>query len=242
MLLKAAVNGARSRGEHPALPITPADLAVAALGVQEAGAGAVHLHVKDADGADTFDAQHLARVLRAVRPRCPGMPIGVTTGAWALSDPGERVAAIGAWTVLPDFASVNWHEDGADDVATALLARGVGVEAGLWHAEAVGAWTESPNRGRCLRILLELPDGLDQDATAAEAERLLGLLDTRSGVLLHGEGTSCWPALQLAADLGLDARIGLEDTLMMPNGSPAIDNADLVRHARDLIATLAGDR
>lgn len=38
--------------------------------------------------------------------------------------------------MLPDFASVNWHEDGADEVAAALLEIGVGVEAGLWHVDA----------------------------------------------------------------------------------------------------------
>jgi uncharacterized protein (DUF849 family) len=34
---------------------------------------------------------------------------------------------------------------------------------------------------------------------------------------------------------GLDARIGLEDTLVLPDGSVAIDNADLVRAALGLL-------
>jgi hypothetical protein len=54
----------------------------------------------------------------------------------SLPDPSERVAAIEAWTTLA-AASVNWHEDGADEVAAVLCGRGVGVEAGLRHAEAV---------------------------------------------------------------------------------------------------------
>lgn len=219
--------------------------------VTAAGARAVHLHVKDEEGADTFDAGRLARVLEVVRARCPGVPIGVTTGAWVLPDAEERVAAIGGWTTLPDFASVNWHEDGADEVAAALLGRGVGVEAGLWHGEGVEAWRDSPYRDRCLRVLLELPDGLDEAGTAAEAERMLDLLGcdraasaagTERGahglpVLLHGEGTSCWPALRIAADLGLDTRIGLEDTLVLPDGAPAGSNAELVAHARQVVTS-----
>lgn len=70
---------------------------------------------------------------------------------------------------MPAFASVNWHEDGAEAVAQALLERGVGVEAGLWHADGVDAWLGSAHRERCCRVLIELPDGLDQAATEAEA-------------------------------------------------------------------------
>jgi uncharacterized protein (DUF849 family) len=251
MLLKACVNGARSRADHPALPVTAVDLAADVDAVREAGAGAVHLHAKDEDGTDTLDGTRLAEVLGAVRAWCPGMPVGVTTGAWAMPNVRERVAAIGAWTAVPDFASVNWHEDGADDVAAALLDRGIGVEAGLWNSDAVAAWQASPHRDRCLRVLLELPDGPDEAGTAAEALRLLekvqsdrpfpaGDMDRRwpnPPVLLHGEGTSCWPALRIAADLALDTRIGLEDTLVLPDGSPAESNAELIAHARQEIAS-----
>jgi len=250
VLLKACVNGVRRPGEHPALPVTPVELAMDVAAVWRAGAGAVHLHVKDPAGDDTFAHSELAAVLKAVRGAAPALPIGVTTGAWALPDPSERVAAIEAWTVLPGFASVNWHEDGADDVAAALLGRGVGVEAGLWHAEAVEAWLSSPHRDRCLRVLLELPDGLAEAEAQAEAGQLLR--QVRNGVrrnpaarlpiLLHGEGSSCWPALKEAARLGLDTRIGLEDTLELPDGSRAPDNATLVTVARELIPTIAGRR
>lgn len=230
MLLKACVNGARRPAEHPALPVTPAALARDVVRVVTAGAAAVHLHVKDSDGADTLGAAELAAVLLDVRAAAPGVPIGVTTGAWAAPQPGRRVAAIRSWTALPDFASVNWHEAGADHVAAALLDRGVGVEAGLWHTGAVTAWLASPHRDGCCRVLIELPDGLDPAGTRAEADRLLAQVGAAGGlpVLLHGEGTSCWPALRHAGALGLDTRIGLEDTLMLPDGSAAPDNAALV--------------
>jgi len=54
-------------------------------------------------------------------------------------------------------------------------------------------------------------------------------------VLLHGEGTSAWPALLLAGRLGLSTRIGLEDVLVLPDGAPAEDNAALVRAAHELL-------
>ena len=241
-LLKACLNGARRPGEHPALPVTPVQLAADVARVVAEGAGAVHLHVKDADGVDTLLPAGLTAVLTAVRTAAPGVPVGVTTGAWAEPDPDARVALIGAWTVLPDFASVNWHEAGAERVAAALLDRGVGVEAGLWHAEAVRAWLASPLRRRSLRVLVELPG----DARAAEdADELLALLGiddlgrTSEGipVLLHGEDRSAWPVLRLAARRGLATRIGLEDALELPDGSPAPGNAALVRAAREVLGS-----
>ncbi|WP_346540125.1 3-keto-5-aminohexanoate cleavage protein [Micromonospora sp. DPT] len=53
-------------------------------------------------------------------------------------------------------------------------------------------------------------------------------------VLLHGEGAAAWPVLAEAVRRGLDTRIGLEDTLGLPDGAPASDNAALVAAARAL--------
>ncbi len=235
MRMQACVNGSRLPGEHPALPVSAAELARDVAAVVAAGATSVHLHVKDDAGADTLDGAVIATVLPAVRAAAPGVPIGITTGAWAAPETAERLSRIRAWTVLPDAASVNWHEDGAEQVAVALLERGVAVDAGLWHAEAVAAWTASGLRDRCARVLLELPDGPDADGTHRLADELLALVGTGPPVQLHGEGSSTWPALRHAAALGLDTRIGLEDTLYLPDGSPAPDNAALVRAAAQLL-------
>ena len=240
-LLKACLNGPRTPEEHPALPVTPEQVAADVVRVVGAGAGAVHVHVKDDAGRDTFDGDRLVEVLRAVRA-VSDVPLGVTTGAWALPGLEDRVRAVEGWTALPDFASVNWHEDGADEVAAALLARGVAVEAGLWHEEGAAAWRGSPLRDRCLRVMLELQDGAGDRGTRAAAVALrgaVGPLAPGQQLLLHGEGSTCWPALELAAVWGLATRIGLEDTLTLPDGSPAPDNAALVDQARRLIAAVS---
>ncbi|WP_432483440.1 3-keto-5-aminohexanoate cleavage protein [Kineococcus esterisolvens] len=244
-MLKACVNGARGPGEHPALPVTPGELARDVAEVAAAGADAVHLHVKDAAGADTLDAAALAEVLAAVREAAPAVPVGVTTGAWALPDPVRRLAAIRSWersALLPDFASVNWHEDGADEIAGALLQLGIGVEAGIWHRAGAGTWLASVHRHRCVRVLLELPDGLAEPQVQHQAEQLLHLVERSHDdaarepqVLLHGEGATAWTALRLAGRWGLSTRTGLEDVLVLPDGSPAADNAALVSAARQLL-------
>jgi uncharacterized protein (DUF849 family) len=229
MLLKACLNGPRLPAEHPALPVTPGALADDARDVVAAGAGALHVHAKDASGADTLAAPAVAAVLTAVRARVPGTPVGVTTGAWAVPDPADRLAAIAAWRVLPDFASVNWHEPGAVEVARLLLDRGVGVEAGLWTEEAAAAWRAWPDRGRCLRVLVEVM------GDPADAGPLLAALGSAPvPVLLHGEGAAAWPVFRDAVRRGLDTRIGLEDVLVRPDGGTVTGNAELVRDALDL--------
>ena len=66
-LLKACLNGSRLPGAHPALPISPGEIAVAARAAVAAGAGAVHVHPKDHTGADTLAAEHVDATVRAIR-------------------------------------------------------------------------------------------------------------------------------------------------------------------------------
>ena len=148
-----------------------------------------------------------------MRHAVPGLPLGVTTGYWALPDEKQRYGAVEAWTVLPDFASVNWHEPGAEELAELLLSRGVGVEAGIFHAEAAATWAASEfapalhagdDRTAGRRRYRQRADDLLSQVMAAGSPAPL---------LLHGLDESCWPLLEHAGRRGLQTRIGLEDAL-----------------------------
>ncbi|MBI5338664.1 MAG: 3-keto-5-aminohexanoate cleavage protein [Mycolicibacterium rufum] len=233
--LKACINGARTPDEHPALPVTPDQLAADAVAAHAAGARAVHLHPKNADGVDSLLAPDVGAAVAAVRDAVPGLPLGVTTGYWALPDATQRLRAIDGWSVLPDFASVNWHEPGSPELAELLLSRGIGVEAGIFHAEAAQSWAASGVAAHCLRVMVEL--GADGDVTTAdEVLALASEADSPAPVLLHGLDDSCWPLLRHAGVRGLQARIGMEDTLTLPDGSRADGNAALVSAAVELLS------
>ena len=236
-MLQVCLNGARDRAECPQLPVTPDELAEAARQAVAAGAQDVHLHPKDPDGADSLDPAHVGAAVTAVRAAVPGVPVGVTTGAWAQPDPERRARLVRSWTVLPDHASVNWHEPGAAAVARALLERGVGIEAGIHSGtDALDHFLGRPGAHPVLRVLAEVTDP-DPLTAADTADALLAEVTARTTlpVLLHGEGAAAWPVLHLAATLGLDTRIGLEDVLLLPDGSPADDNTVLVRTARVML-------
>ncbi|MFQ6330966.1 3-keto-5-aminohexanoate cleavage protein [Nocardia sp. CWNU-33] len=234
MLLKACINGPRLPVDHPRLVAAPESVAAEARSAVEAGARAIHLHPKSDDGHDSLAGADVDRYVAATRAACPLVPVGITTGAWSAPVLADRLAAIDSWTTMPDFASVNWHEAGADEVAERLLERGVDVEAGIWHTDGLAKWLVSPHRSRCLRVLVEIPDIAEVDQIEAAAVELIQAVRAvlpHMPVLLHGEDRSAWPALHLAAQWGLDTRIGLEDTLCLPDGSPAQDNEQLIRVA-----------
>lgn len=237
-MLQVCLNGARTRQEYPSLPVSPDELAVEAARAVAAGAEDIHLHPKDAEGLDSLEPHVVAQAVSAVRRAVPpGVRIGVTTGAWAVPDPERRAALVRSWPVLPDHASVNWHEEGAETVAGALLDRGVGVEAGIYSGtDAAARFGASPLSGRVLRVLAEVTD---TDPVSAERAALTLVAELRSGrsaaVLLHGADGGAWPVLRVAARLGADVRIGLEDVLVLPDGSLAADNIALVQAARTLL-------
>jgi uncharacterized protein (DUF849 family) len=127
MLLKAAINGRRTRNEHPLVPITPCQQANDAACAVREGAGAIHVHPRDGNG-------------------------------------GESLAP--------------------DDVA------------------AITAIFED----------LDIPR------------------------FLHGCEALAWEFIALAGEACYDTRIGLEDTLTLPDGSRARDNGELVSAARKILS------
>lgn len=232
--VKACINGARTPEAHAGLPVSPPQLAAAAVAAHGAGAKAVHLHPKTADGVDSLAPDTVAAAVGAVRHALPGLPLGVTTGFWALPDPQKRLDAVESWTVLPDFASVNWHEPGSAELAQLLLNRGIGVEIGIFHAEAADSWARSEVAPHCLRVMIELgPDG--DTETADDLLARIRSAGSPAPILLHGLDDSCWPLLAHAGVRGLQTRIGLEDTLLLPDGSTAPGNAELVAAATDVL-------
>jgi len=145
-----------------------------------------------------------------------------------------------SWEILPDFASVNWHETGSVELAEHLLDRGVGIEAGLHTTESIAAWKRWPRRAATARVLLEVVEPLTAKSGLARARDLVDAFhpwESAVRVLLHSEDVASWTVLREAVRIGVDSRIGLEDTLFLPDGTRALGNGELVRAAVSLHAT-----
>ncbi|MFJ4979048.1 3-keto-5-aminohexanoate cleavage protein [Streptomyces coeruleorubidus] len=240
-MVQVCLNGPRTAADGTAVPLTPGSMAGSAADAVAAGATDIHVHPKTPCGRDTLSPRVLAETLSAIRARMP-VPVGVTTGAWAEPDPAARLERIRGWTVLPDHASVNWHEPGAEEVAALLLDLGVGVEAGIWSGtDGADRFAASPLGPKVLRVLAEVTDTGPSSAVDSARGLLSGLGDAYGRpVLLHGENGGAWPVLRLAGELGLATRVGVEDVLRLPTGRPAGSNAELV--AAGLVEYEAGRR
>lgn len=97
----------RQKAVHAALPITPAEVAGVAVNCRKAGATAIHLRARDANGAHTLEPEIYARYIGAVREAVgDGFFIQVTTEAVGRYNPAEQMAAIRALPVLADGVSL----------------------------------------------------------------------------------------------------------------------------------------
>jgi uncharacterized protein (DUF849 family) len=234
IFLQAALNGDRI---HPAAPRTPTTIAEAARAAVAAGAQSVHVHAFDDAGRETLDGAACAKVLRSIRALCPETSISLTTSATIVADPRKRFSIVEAWEEMPDLVTANQGEPGIVELCELLLSRGVGIEAGLLSIEDARAFVLSGLAGRCRRVLIE-PLDADPDAAVQHAAKIEDAV-VSAGITLeqvhHGYGIACWAVNRRALERGHGIRTGLEDITVLPDGTQARGNADLVATAAGLI-------
>lgn len=239
MLIQACLNGGTTRAEHPAVPLTPAELAAQARDAQLAGARALHLHPRDPHGAQTLMPEHVLAAVAAVRA-ATGLPVGVTTGIWTVEgDVARRMSLVARWSGpdRPDYASINVNEPGSEALADLLAGLGIEIEAGVWTAQDARLLTETGFGHRVLRVLIEPVDRTPAEAVktaaACAAELAQGGITARQ--VHHGYDLATWEVIRAAAAMRQDIRVGLEDTTVLPDGTVAAGNGDLVAAAMHLV-------
>ncbi len=246
LVLQVTPNGAWARDAHPNLPVSIEELLTDLQGCMAAGATGVHLHVRDESGAETLDPSVVNDTCRRVRAAAGelGVPVEVelTTGAWIVPDPASRIAMIREWEGV-DCATVNLCEDGFEDVMAAMLDVGIGIAVGLWAPAEMDRLTRSGLLPRAHRVCIELAPGGqpyllagDPIALARQVDDLLDDAGSTCPRLLHGEDDWTWPLVRDAFSRGHDTRVGFEDSFLLPDGTRAADNAELVEAARALQA------
>lgn len=104
-IITCAITGNLTKPQqHPALPITPEQIANSALGAAAAGASVVHIHVRDpATGAPSMELDLYREVIQRIREADQQLVINLTTGPGGRFVPSEgdpKVAAAGT-TLLP---------------------------------------------------------------------------------------------------------------------------------------------
>jgi uncharacterized protein (DUF849 family) len=237
VLLQGALNGPWPKDWHEAVPVSIEELVRDAQACVAAGARAFHIHPRDVDGRERLEAEVVDEVVTAVRDAC-GVPVGVTTGAWIEPDVDRRIELVATWR-RPDYTSVNMSEEGAVELMRVLMGNGIGIEAGVWNVEDAETLAASGFGDRVTRILVEPLGGTPEAALSVvdDIHRVLDGLGLSVPRLQHGDGDAAWPLLKDALRRGIETRIGLEDTLILPDGGRTSGNAALVSAAQALAAT-----
>jgi uncharacterized protein (DUF849 family) len=97
VIISCALTGAADTvGKHPAIPVTPEQIATSAIDAAKAGAAIVHIHVRDpATGKPSRELAHYKEVVERIRGSAVDVIINLTTGPGANYIPSADNPAVG---------------------------------------------------------------------------------------------------------------------------------------------------
>lgn len=249
MVITAAMVGAETtREQTPYLPITAEEIGEDAARCREAGAAMVHLHVRNADGSPSQDAELFRAAIREIRRRCDvliqtstggavGMKVDERCGPLTLTGPDRPdMATLTAGTV--NFGEdVFWNPRAlVRDIARRIRALGIRPEIECFDVGMIDEARQLAREG-----LVDLPAHFDfvlgVPGAAAADERLL---DFMIRYLPEGSTWTCaamgrhqLPFVELCAERGGNSRVGLEDNIYLAKGVLAKGNFELVAAAAE---------
>ena len=246
-LIGVAPNGARrTQADHPALPIRPEEIAQTAREIVAAGAGLLHLHVRDEAGGPSLDPTRYQDAVSAIRDAVGDqLIIQITTEACGIYSRDEQIGTVEA--VRPEACSVALRElcpsDQAGDVQTYAQflsdcqREGIALQHILYDEADLRRfrrfWSEGvvPEAHPFILLVIGRYTPHPEDWQRAFL-KLMGALHTKGEALpdwaVCGFGTAQISILTAAAALGGHVRVGFENGLHRPDGTLAQDNADLV--------------
>jgi uncharacterized protein (DUF849 family) len=97
IIISCAITGsADTVGKHPAIPVTPEQIATSAVEAARAGAAIVHIHVRDPlTGKPSRETAHYREVVERIRGSGTDVIINLTTGPGANYFPSDDNPAVG---------------------------------------------------------------------------------------------------------------------------------------------------
>ncbi len=281
VIITCAVTGSiHTPTMSPHLPITPGEIADAAIGAAEAGAAIVHLHARNPqDGRPDQSPEAFEPFLKIIKQRTSAV-VNITTGGAATMSIEERmrpaamfkpeVASLnmgsmnfGLYPVLARYKSFkhDWEKqylEGSRDrifqntfadieyILTTCAENGTRFEIECYDIGHLYTLAHFADRGvvkppffvqSVFGILGGIgPHSEDVMHMRRTADRLFGRDNYHWSVL--GAGRNQMPIAAMAAAMGGNVRVGLEDSLWLGPGKLAESNAAQVRQVRQLLEGL----
>jgi 3-keto-5-aminohexanoate cleavage enzyme len=246
LLITVAPTGAESaKADVPNLPTTPEEIAATARDCQAAGAGMIHIHVRDHHHRPTLDLGLLREWVAAVRDSSD-LVVQLSTGG-SVHDPLEdRLKVLDA---EPDSCSLTMGTTNfGDDVFSnpwpfvcelyqLSQERRIVPEFELFDLGQVHALQRLLDRyglpygGKVhCDLVMGVPGGMNGTADALVAS-VAALPDATTSWSATGIGRSTLAVALASLSKGGHLRVGMEDVLTISRGVPVESNAQLVERA-----------
>ena len=253
-MITCALNGVLTDPTQHPVPVTPAQMAAEARRARDAGACAVHIHLREqrAGRAPSWDAELGAEVVDAIRHAVPDVLVNMTTGIL-----GEDVS--GPIRVLerarPELAAMNagslnylklrrngqwaWPPMLFDNPVSKIermieAMRSLGIipececfDTGIVRSVAMFARAGILPDHYTVSLVQGVASGMPAraDLLPILVDELQGAPHWQSIVIGRQE---VWPIHRLTAELGGHLRTGLEDTFYLPDGARVESNGPLI--------------
>ncbi len=240
IVFTAALTGPMAmKSDHPGLPVTPQEIAVAAAEAYAAGATIAHIHVRDSSGMPTADVDIARDAVARIQDTCPilvqvstGVGPGVPLEARAkLVELRPRMASLNPCSMT--FGNVEFSNppEGVKRLAERMMELGVKAELEVYDSGHVDYALHLLQEGFLVEPLqFSIVMGIRGGMTAT-VENLLATIKRLPP-------TAIWQSIAIgranldlttaAITLGGNVRTGLEDTLYLSKGVLAPNSAALV--------------
>jgi len=262
VIITLAVTGSVSdKKKHPALPVTPKEIAESAVEAHAVGAAVAHIHVRDPDSAEpSMDIRLYREVVERIRDTSD-MLISLTTGAGArlipdTSDPvglgpgsiwrspekrTEHVVKLKPEMCSLDMGSINFGGwvfantvGHLEEMAKRVAAAGVKPELEVFDVGHITIVESFLAKGLFEKPpIVQLCLGIPWGMPASPRNMLLMKEYLPADAIwgAFGVGLASFQMVAQSALLGGNVRVGFEDNFFLSRGVPAQSNAELVEKA-----------
>jgi len=258
IIITVAPNGARKTGaDHPAIPLTPEEIAETAKAVVAEGAAMMHMHVRDENSRHTLDVGIYREAIAAVREEVGNkLIIQVTSEEVGRYTPDQQMkmvvdlkpeaVSLALCEIIPDHT----YEDTARLFLRDIIKEGIMPQYILYNLREIAYFARLRRQGiipgKQVFVLFVLgKKTLSQDNSSmwTVPDDLDPFLESFDGYLVLSE--THWAAcafggnentvMKKVSSCGGHVRIGFETNHLLANGRPAKNNADLISQFCDSI-------
>jgi 3-keto-5-aminohexanoate cleavage enzyme len=247
----ALTGGIHGKEANPALPEQPDEIVEQGIAAWRAGAAVLHVHARNPDGSNTMDSEIYGELHERLCAETDAV-VQLTTGGSPLLSIEERICTV---RLSPEMCSLNMgllnffirgeevffpnHRSDIERFAQEIRERDVRPELEVYsvamleeveHLLALGI-LEPPY---AINLVLHTPTQGGQRGTprnlvdAVDRLRDLSVDPADLRVTVTSMGPTQLPLTTMAIAMGLNARVGMEDNVLMRRGEPVAGNAQLV--------------